>query len=57
MSKKSDDRAAYEERAARVRKEKAEGKRVIQIIAERHAESQRALLKRALEQDRKDKRK
>jgi hypothetical protein len=54
MSKKDDDRAAYEERAAKVRKERAEGKRIVQIIAEKHAESQRALLQRVLEQDRRD---
>ena len=54
MSKKDDDRAAYEERAAGIRRQVAEGKRIEQVMAEQHAAKQRALLEKALEQDRED---
>ena len=56
MSKKDDDRRAYEERAAEVRRQAAEGKKIAQIMAEQHAAKQRALLEKAIAQDEKDKR-
>ena len=44
MSKKDDDRRAYEERAAEIRRQIAEGKRIEQIMAEKVAERARKLI-------------
>jgi cytochrome c-type biogenesis protein CcmH/NrfG len=56
MSKKDDDRRAYEERAAKIRAEAAKGKSIMQIMADKHAEAQRKLMEKAIKQDKKDKR-
>ena len=56
MSKKDEDRRAYEKRAEEIRRQAAEGKKIAQIMAEQHAAKQRALLEKAIAQDKKDKR-
>ena len=48
MSKKSEDREAAEKRAADTRRQVAEGKKMMQIMAERQAENSRKLLEKAL---------
>lgn len=55
MSKRDDDRRAYEERAAEIRRQAAQGKKIAQIMADQQAEKSRKLLEQALKQDEQDK--
>jgi hypothetical protein len=51
MARKQTEREAYEERAAEVREQIAEGKTIDEILADRQAAISLALLRKALEED------